>query len=287
VLEKILVPLDGSELSDRILAQVRRLLVRRDAEVKLVQSLSPRVLETEKVPGQELTAARRHLEALVASLREQGAKVSSEVLVGEPAERIHRFALEYRPSLIAMTTHGRTGFARWIRGSVAERILRLSPYPLLLANPFGLKEREELRFQRILVPLDGSETSAEIIPLAAELARLYDSEVILHMAVELPTVEPVIFPLMLSTEDAQKQLESYRDRLPGVRVLVASEFGQPAAAILDRAEREKVDLIAMTTHGRSGVSRWAFGSVAEHVIRHCACPLLVRRTGRSERPPSE
>ncbi len=60
---------------------------------------------------------------------------------------------------------------------------------------------------------------------------------------------------------------------------MVSEFGTPAAAILDRAAdpKNEIDLVAMTTHGRSGISRWAFGSVAEKVLRHCACPLLVER----------
>jgi nucleotide-binding universal stress UspA family protein len=279
VLEKILVPVDGSELSDRILTQVRRLLVRHDGEVMLVRALSPRLLECEKVPGQQLETARRHLDGLVASLRAQGARASSAVFVGEPAERVHAFTLDYRPSLVAMSTHGRTGIARWVQGSVAERILRLSPHPILLSNPFGLREREELRFQRILVPLDGSETSTEILPLVAELARLYESEVVLQMVVHLSTVEPLLTSFMASTEEAQKLTESYRERLPGIRVVVATEFGTPAAAIVERATNDGVDLIAMTTHGRTGVSRWAFGSVAEQVLRHCPCPILLKRTG--------
>jgi len=287
LLEKILVPLDGSELADRILSQVKRLLVRHDGEVMLVRAIPPKALETEKVPGQELEVVRRHLDRVEGALREHGANARSEVLVGEPADRINTFALEYKPSLIAMSTHGRTGFARWARGSVAERVLRSTPFPLLLANPFGLADPAELRFQRILVPLDGSETSAEILPIVKDLAKLYESEVILHMAVEIPWVEPVIYPLTVSSEDAQLLLEPFRERLPGVRVQTASSLGSPSAAIVDVAEHEKVDLIAMTTHGRTGASRWAFGSVAEQVVRHCPCPLLVKRTGGFQRQPAE
>jgi nucleotide-binding universal stress UspA family protein len=286
-LEKILVPLDGSELSDRILTQVKRLLVRHDAEVMLVSVLSPRELERESVPGREIEAARRHLGEIASALRGQGANVESDVAVGEPAERIHAFALEYRPSVIAMSTHGRTGVSRWIRGSVAERVLRVTPFPLLLANPFGLAEREERRFRRILVPLDGSPASAEILPLVKDFASHYESEVLLHVAVEIPAVEPLVYPLMISTEDAQKRLEAFRAELPGIRVQTSASLGSPAGTIVDTAEREKVDLVAMTTHGRTGASRWAFGSVAEQVIRHCPCPLLVKRTGGFERQATE
>ncbi len=287
ILEKILVPLDGSELADKILTQVRRLLVRHDAQVMLLSVLSPRALEREPVPGHELEVARRHLDVVATALREQGASVESEVLVGEPAERIHAFALGYRPSLIAMSTHGRTGISRWIRGSVAERVLRIAPYPVLLANPFGLADREELRFRRILVPLDGSDASAEILPVVKDFASHYESEVLLHMAVEIPQIEPLVYPLMISTEDAQMRLEPFRAGLPGIRVLISTSLGSPAATIVDTAEREKADLVAMTTHGRTGASRWAFGSVAEQVIRHCPCPLLVKRTGGFERQATE
>ena len=71
----------------------------------------------------------------------------------------------------------------------------------------------------------------------------------------------------------------YRRRLKGIPVKVASELGHPALSILDAAKGMHADLIAMTTHGRSGASRWAFGSVAEQVLRHCPHPLLVLRTG--------
>ena len=69
---------------------------------------------------------------------------------------------------------------------------------------------------------------------------------------------------------------------PGVPVVEKTLFGLPAEAILNMAEEEEVDLIAMTTHGRSGVSRWLFGSVAEQVLRNADCPLLVMRTGNEE-----
>src|SRR5258708_39549354 len=97
--EKILVPLGGSELSARILTQVRRLLIRRDAEVLLVRALSPQLLEQEKLPGEQLDLARRHLDATVASLRSEGANARSEAVVGEPAARLYELARSYRPPL--------------------------------------------------------------------------------------------------------------------------------------------------------------------------------------------
>jgi nucleotide-binding universal stress UspA family protein len=120
-----------------------------------------------------------------------------------------------------------------------------------------------------------------------DLADLYESEVILHMAVELPSVEPLLYPLMVSTDDAANLLERYRAHFPGLRVQISTSLGSAAATIVEVAERETVDLVAMTPHGRTGASRWAFGSVAEQAVRHCPCPLLVKRTGGFERQATE
>jgi nucleotide-binding universal stress UspA family protein len=270
-LARIVLPLDGSELAERILVHVRRLLVRRDALVTFVRVVPK---------GEHPNAARNALERIVAALSEEGAQANARVVVGDPAEQILAVAEAQRASLIAMSTHGRGGLSRWIRGSTAERVLRASSIPLLLSNPLGLAEPRELAFRRILVPLDGSETAAQVLPLAASLGRLYDSELVLFYAYSAPVLaDPLALPLALpSREEAEQLLRSFASRIEGVRtVVLRASPGSPAAAILDVAKAEGVDLIAMTTHGRSGVTRWALGSVAENVLRHAATPLLVVR----------
>ena len=290
MLEKILVPVDGSELSDRILTQLRRLLVAKDAVVKLVQVL-PAKAAGDPTSGSELVdSALARLESVASALRSSGASVSTEVLLGEPAERILEFARTWKPSLIALATHGRSGIARWIRGSTAERLLRASPFPLFLANPHGLGERDELRMKRILLPLDGSERSAEILPLVREIAQLYQAEVTVFHAIDIPMVgEPMVVMPLMSECEARELMEPFRRRLgtPGAQILTA--LGGAASSIIEEAERGKYDLIALTTHGRTGVDRWAFGSVAESVVRHAPCPLLVQRTVgvREELPDKE
>ena len=277
MLKKILVPLDGSALSDRILGQVHRLLVREDARIRLLGVLPPRQ------PGSAAPAAERHLEEHCETLCEEGARASfATTLSGDPATGILDYAAKYRPSLIAMSTHGRTGLRRWRRGSVAERVLRASPFPLLLWNPY-LKPSERprsVRFGRILVPLDGSEQSARILPLVKALARLYGSKVTLFHATELYPVAsdyPMV-QLPPTPREVARALAPFRRRLAGISVSVRSSLGTPAATILDAAEGEKAELIAMATHGRSGLSRWAYGSVAEQVLRHTSRPLLLLRT---------
>ncbi len=287
-LKKILVPLDGSKTSDRILDQVRRILLRKDVELRLLRVL-PEPLSYQEDPDRRkrLVEAQSHLERHCEALEAQGARAGyATVPAGDPASRILNYAGRYKPSLIAMTTHGRTGTRRWIRGSVAERILRSAPFPVLLWNPSRAAEGgvkgEGPRFRKILVPLDGSETSARILPLVGELAEAYGSTVVLYHVVPLYANVAGEYPIVQlppTPAEIARQLAPYRRRLKGIPVKVASELGVPAASILDAAKAMHADLIAMTTHGRSGASRWAFGSVAEQILRHCPYPLLVLRTG--------
>lgn len=277
--ERILVPLDGSELSDRIVAQLRRLLVVENASVRLVQVVPQAVGKDARSGPAAVEAASAHLAQVAKPLRDGGAEVTTDVLLGEPAARLLELMKEWKPSVVALATHGRSGVARWVRGSTAERLVRTSPVPLFLANPRGLEKPGELQVKRILVPLDGSEHSAEILPLVDALAKRFEAQVTLFFVVELiASPGPVAVPTLMTTEEAGQMLEPFRRRVtaPGTQVRVT--LGAPASSIVDEAERGKYDLVALTTHGRSGLARWAFGSVAEHVLRQVTCPLLVKRS---------
>jgi nucleotide-binding universal stress UspA family protein len=130
--------------------------------------------------------------------------------------------------------------------------------------------------QRILVALDGSPLSEVAIPEASLLAKALDADVIVLRIVpivgdiiESGTMRIAVDEIWAAERDAASQyLAAIRDReLGGLRVEVLVEHGSPADAILDVARRRDVDRIVMTTHGRTGVTRWVLGSVAEKVIR--------------------
>lgn len=281
-LDRILVPLDGSRLADGILSQVRRLLVRADAEVNFLH-----VLES-GVAGP--ADACEHVEGLAMALEREGARVATHFVHGDPAVEIVRAAEDLDVGLTAMATHGRSGVSRLLRGSVAERVLRESTRPLLLANPSVLAEAGgPLRIRRILVPVDGSEEAGAILPLVTDVARCFESEVLLlrveyalglFNGLETEPVDPSVTALRpLSTVRAslgpiRRDLEAQ-----GLRVRTLATYGSEADEILYAADREDVDLVAMSTHGRSGIARWMQGSVTEQVLRQCSKPLLVRRYG--------
>jgi len=279
MLKKILVPLDGSGLSERILDRLEPIFQQEHPEVQLLCAVASGEPEDQRA---RVAAARADLERFAESLSSRRATFSSHVEVGDAAEVILSFVDKIKPDLVAMSTHGSSGISRWVRGSVAERVLRRCRAPLLLANPEGLVASGRLGFGRILVPLDGSKTAAEVLPLVEELARPSGAEVLLICA---EASEVVVAPMGSPTPPdqgrrAREILAPYQSMLTtaGLQVRTKAVVGPAAEWILKVAKEEEIDLLAMTTHGRSGASRWLFGSVAEKVLRASPCPLVVHRS---------
>jgi nucleotide-binding universal stress UspA family protein len=278
VFERILVPLDGSGLADAILSQLRRILLYKDADVLLVRSVSllPSVeADAVELPSILKAQAEKYLEEKASSLRAQGARVETFTRLGAAANGILDIAAEEKATVILMSTHGRSGLARWALGSVAEKVLRASRVPVLAVRSFAgagsdapRSGAEELSFKKILVPIDSSDLSLDVVPATLELAKLFGSHVVLlNVCDGLECTIPV--PEMTA---AYEQF-----RVGGISVEPLMKQGNPAAEILDTCSGQKADLIAMTTHGRAGISRWMLGSVTEKVLRASPVPMLVVR----------
>src|SRR5581483_7303688 len=131
VIDSILVPLDGSPLATRALLLVRRIVEHRAA----FHEPAPRIHLVRAAGPEELAAAREELDVVAAQI---GASAEAHVLEGDAAAGILAVVSETKPALVIMASHGRGGLDRWLRGSVAERVLRACPAPLLVANPWAL-----------------------------------------------------------------------------------------------------------------------------------------------------
>jgi nucleotide-binding universal stress UspA family protein len=281
MLDRILVPLDGSPLSESVLPDVRRLLRRSDAEVILVRSEYP--LLTNPYPGlvaeSALGAVTSYLQGVADRLGEQGVRARTVADSGPAAEAILRAAQSERATLIALSTHGRTGAARVVMGSVAEQVLRGSPVPVLavrmipdLAGEFGPTD-ERRPFRNVLVPLDRSERALRALGPAADICRLFGARLlVLHV---------------LESENDRETGEAYlraveaRAASQGLAVTSLVDRGDAVEEILDVARFHDIDLVVMATHGRRGLSRLTTGSVTEGVLRRSAVPVLVTRTADS------
>jgi nucleotide-binding universal stress UspA family protein len=280
--DRIVIPLDGSTKAEEILPQALR-FAGPDAELILVRMEAPIPAENGAVLLQSaLAAAESYLAEVQKRLQERGLRVRVVVRAGSAAEGVLQVAREAGADRIAMATHGRTGLARALFGSVAERILRESPVPVLLLRPFWSYEMlpaggvEKLPVKRILIPVDGSGLALCSIPVAAAEARRVGAEVLVVHVLEEGEDPTAV----------RGQLDDVRERfgIDGVSARVLLEQGRPAEAILAAAKNAKADLIVMSTHGRSGLSRLAAGSVTESVAREAKVPLLVvRGTGPARR----
>jgi len=289
--KKILIPLDGSKLSEVVIPYAEALAKLFDSEVTLLfvcetpgcQQHYEHQVYIEKTAGQ-----------MTKNIGDEGAKtpVKPVLLVGNPALEIVNYATENDIRLVVMSTHGRSGIMSWAMGSTADRVIDRIDTPALLirANtPSPEADREEL-FRRILLPLDGSEAGEAALPHIKELTGKVASEVILfQVATEGKHVHTVgglnyvrFERHILDSIKAKgaEYLNRVASRLEGTQAKVRCELktGDTAKEIIDFADEIDASLVAMSTHGHSGIERWAFGSIAHRVLHHGHTHLLLVRS---------
>lgn len=257
----------------------------------------PPATPAELVQLQEAVA--RWLAAIADEWSKHGVPVRTRVVLGPPAEAILDMADEERADLIALATHGRGGIGRFLLGSVAERVAHHAQVPVLLLRAASLARQggEDTHLcRRILVPLDGSDLAQAVLPVAYDLARCTAASVVLLRVIPEPVMDIVEAPAKLllgnlprdSTHDkrieyeretAQRSLDAVAHTFVAREIPVETlvRFGQPAETILDVAQSVGADLIAMATHGCSGIRRFLLGSVADRVVRHAHVPVVLVR----------
>lgn len=278
LLERILVPVDGSPAADAASSMLGRIPAQEGPELVLARVVNRRSLRKVAEREGELHDAIAHVTGLEDRLREAGWRAKHLLCAGDPGEQLLALVDLLRPSLVAMTAVG-AGETASARGRVAEMLLQRCPVPLLVGTRQALPLVPGAGFARILVPLDGSELSARALGPVAALARAQRSEVVLlHVDVDWG-----------DASRWERLLDPWRRELlsRGVeRVRIRTAAGEPAPAILEVARAEGADLLAMTSHGHPDPSRRWFGSTAEAVLRHAGCPLLVVRVPSASLAPT-
>ena len=283
MIERIVVPLDGSLTAEAILPQVRRVLYRNDSEVILVRAVVPPPVENSLLVTEPLlAAARQYLLGQQERLEKAGVRVKNVVRVGTPVGVILDIVEEEKATMIALATHGSSGVKRVLFGSVAEQVIRKTPVPVLLLRPFwsydvvppGAPEHRPIR--NLLLPVDGSDLSVEALPGVIEFADLFETRVVLLRVLEEKKRKAGAAD---EKAEAEKQLQALARSIEkkGVETLSLVQNGDPTEQILKAVRHHEIDLIAMTTHGRSGLRRAVTGSVTEEVLRKATVPLLVTR----------
>jgi nucleotide-binding universal stress UspA family protein len=204
---------------------------------------------------------------------------------GRAFDQICRFARELEADLIVMSTHGRTGLKRLILGSNAERVVQHSGSPVLVVRPSKREfvvVGEPLQIQTILVPTDFSGSSMDALSYAMEFGRQFGARLVLFHSFTVPdsdphgphNVRPTPEEMQSAAEDQMRDFVKGVD-FSGVDFETQITMGPAAEEICAYAEKEKIDLIITSTHGRTGLMHVLIGSVAEHVVRYAHSPVLV------------
>lgn len=290
---RILVPLDGSEMAEQVLPYVRLLAKGLSTRVLLFQVFLPSLpaVLAAGVGGEPLSVKRKetrdYLEKVSTSLKKDGLEVSFDLhehTVPIPADRILNEAEKDSSTLIAMTTHGRSGISRWLLGSVTDKVIQAATNPLLLIRSGEQKEfKADVKVGTIMVPLDGSKLAEQVLPHVVALSRALQSEVALVRITpglsptgEVPGHYPPRQPDPQDVEYIREvNAKLLEEGVSSVKEIVS--YGSPDELVLDTALEIPNNLVAMTTHGRSGVGRWWLGSVADRVVRYSGGPVLLIR----------
>lgn len=285
---KILCPTDFSAGSDQALRTAVRLANETDAELVIAHSwyVPPSAYAELAVPPDLFQLmhedAERGLAQAVLDAQKYGAtRVSSKLLSGAPWLVLTHELVDPAYSLAVIGTHGRTGMARVLLGSVAGMVVRHAPCSVLVVRP----DSEPTPYEHVLCPIDFSPSSREAMFMAAQMARRGGQGVTLLHAVEMPvafTGEPTIDFAANVNGRAYEELKKWGNdlrRSVDVRTDVHTASGRPGVEILHAVEADpSIDLVVMGSHGRTGIKRVLLGSVAEKVVRHARCPVLVTRS---------
>ena len=295
---KILVPLDGSEIAEYALEPALTIARQVEGEVLLlsVPHLKQALIRSHGEgtgflwPEQSMAADKQRLATYLGEVHEKYAhpllRLHTKVVEGDEASMIVDTAVTEQVDLIVMSTHGRSGFSRWVLGSVTEKVLRAAPCPVLVI-------RQPIALTRTLITLDGSILSECALSPGLAVTSVLGGSVTL-LRVEATEIEDPLLTAVLDRIDKEayqtardtiyRQTENYVQTVAQAHqvhidqpIKVAALLGEPAHAILDYIEDEGINLVVMATHGRTGLSRWVYGSVTEKVLREGNCAFLVVR----------
>lgn len=300
--QHVLVPLDGSAVAEQVIPWAHGLAGKEGAvtffmavpDVAPVLEVSGSVADMAEIERTEQAAARQALAEVAARWARPGWTTPHMLIAtGSPADAILAAADQAGADLIALASHGRGALGRFAFGSVADRVARGSKLPVLIVHPKGDLPSEPAAtdgfgVKRLVVPLDGSAIAREALPVAVKLATALDAPIHLVEAVN-PSALLAPAPIGASTYPADlygalsdemtgaamANLKDAQDAIGDAPVRVSRTVmeGPPASAI--EADVNPGDVIVMTSHGRSGVTRWLLGSFAERMIRSGIAPVVL------------
>ena len=294
-LRTIVVATDFSDNARVALAWAERLAGQHGGALLLVHALKAELIAPEFVPvlrehyDEFRTGVKQQLEREAEQVRRGGITVDCELGVGAAFDIVIEAARRHNADVIVVGTRGRTNWKRLLLGSTAARLVRNAPCPVLTVHPTDAGSPRPVR--TVLVPTDFSEDAAIAAEAATRIRGVTgaDQRLVLLHAYDVPfeaTYLPGSLLMEAMTAAAARAKETIEQlaaemRDSGITVDTLTCAGYPPQIILDQAKIVGADLIAMGTHGRSGMDRVFIGSTAERVVASAPCPVLTVRRGLS------
>ena len=293
-IRNVLVPIDFSAPSLEAIEAALPLIKHFGADLHLVHVFEPDYPASSMVaiplvvPELEVGERVRRLRDVAEDYSVPLRRENIHAIKGRPFEEICRLAQEIDIDLIVIATRGNTGLKHLLLGSTAERVVRYSPCPVLVVRGSDSKKKSAQQleaFRKILVPVDFSDCSMKGLEYAKKLAREFRAKLILLHSIALQyyvasdEYARYDLPLLLEQIDeaAKQQMRDLvqQTNWNGVEVETSIEISHAGQQICAEASDCKADLIAISTHGRTGFEHVLLGSTAEYVVRHASCPVLV------------
>jgi nucleotide-binding universal stress UspA family protein len=277
-LRQILVAVDYSSASERALEIAAVLATQCGAAITVLHVIEEAVFP---ISDEARQAARSRLDETVAALRARMFDASSLLREGAAVAEICSSAAELDAGLVVIGSRGRRGLPRFVLGSVAERVVAMSPVPVLTVHPsdaVSILVGGMGRIRHIVAPTDFSEASQRGVDAAVTVALELDAALTIVHVRELPSYAYGLEGLI--AEEEAKVRRALDEALAHVRVRLpradgVARAGAPWKRILDVVEERRADLIVMRTHGRHGLQRMLIGSVAEKIVRLSPVPVLT------------
>jgi len=292
--KRILLPLDRSALAECVLPHSIAVARAFASEVTLLHVMdTPREARWRRAMDPlnwqiHKSEAKTYLHELDLRLQAAGLLTETQILEGFAAEQIIGFSDTHEPQLIILSSHGQSGLSDWGVSSVVQKITlraRTSVMIVRAAQPIA-PDVTSLRYQRILVPMDGTQRVESILPIAATLARAHDAHIVFAHIVEKPSMPRRTPPSREDVEladqlvernqaEAIQYLDQLRSRMTGkveARVLVSDHL---AKTLHELIEQEKTDLVLLSAHGRSNRTRGLDGDVVSHLMAYGTTPLVI------------
>ena len=294
MIDHILVPVDGSALAECVLPHAATLARAFEARITVL-----RVVERE--PNGEggravdplnwhirRAEAEAYVDEVVSRLQEIDLRAEKVLLEGSAAERIVAFAHNEGVDLIVISSHGQSGLSRWNINSVVQKVILRAFLPTLIVRAYQPVPAEltELHYNRLMVPLDGSQRAECVLPLSKAIARFHNCPLLLAHVVNRPEM-PSRMPLTDEEIELVEQLmERNREKAAKYLDEVESRIDSPVetrltvgestpVALHELVDQEEIDLVVLSAHGYSGEARWPYGSVALNFIAYGTTPLLI------------